>query len=120
MSQDHALTEAELAEALQKLPGWEVREGWLRKSYTTPGWSHTLLLVNTIGFVAEAAQHHPDLNVGYAQVTVKLQTHRVRGITWSDTALAQKIDEIVLWRPESGSPLSGPPKSWIKSKAPGG
>jgi pterin-4a-carbinolamine dehydratase len=71
-------------------------------------------LVSAIGHLAEAAWHHPDLNVGYAQVTVKLQTHRVRGITRLDVELARKIEEVVTWKPGSGSALDGFPKNWIR------
>lgn len=113
MADDVILNEAELARELQTLAGWEVRDGMLRRTYKTPGWSHTLMLANTIAYLAEAAYHHPDLSLGYAQVTVKLQTHRVRAITTHDTALARRIDEVVLWKPEAGSPLSGYPKNWV-------
>ncbi|MGQ0633611.1 MAG: 4a-hydroxytetrahydrobiopterin dehydratase [Planctomycetaceae bacterium] len=113
MAEDEVLSNQELAKELSALPEWEVRDGWLRRTYKTPGWPHTLMLANTIGYLAEAAWHHPDLSLGYAQVTVKLQTHRVRGITTHDTALAKRIDQIVLWKPESGSPLTGFPKTWV-------
>lgn len=112
MPEDHVLSEQELQAALAGLPGWEVRDGWLRRTYQTPGWTHTMLLANTIAYLAEAAWHHPDLSLGYAQVTVKLQTHRVRGITDSDVELATRIDEVVLWKPEGGA-LSGFPKRWV-------
>ncbi len=113
MADDVVLTETELSAALQSLPGWEIRDGWLRRTYGTPGWAHTLMLANTVAFIAEAAYHHPDLSLGYAAVTVKLQTHRVHGITASDTALARRIDEVVLWKPDAESPLSGFPKKWV-------
>ncbi len=113
MADDTVLTEAQLAEELKTLPGWEVKENWLRREYKTPGFPHTLMLVNAIGYLAEAAWHHPDLTVGYAQVTVKLQTHRVRGITPGDVALARKIHEVATWKPEAGSPLDGFPKNWV-------
>lgn len=113
MANDIILNEEELEEALQGLPGWEVRDGWLRRKYRTPGWSHTLLLANTIGFLAEAAHHHPDLELGYAQVIFKIQTHRVKGITHSDVALAMKVHETVTWLPDADSPLDGYPKNWI-------
>jgi 4a-hydroxytetrahydrobiopterin dehydratase len=113
MADDVTLNESDLARELQSLPDWEVREGWLRRTYKTPGWPHTLMLANTIAFLAEAADHHPDLALGYAQVTVKLQTHRVRGLTTHDTALARRIDSVVLWKPEPGSPLRGYPKKWV-------
>jgi 4a-hydroxytetrahydrobiopterin dehydratase len=71
------------------------------------------MLVATIGYVAEAAWHHPDLTVGYAKVTVKLQTHRVRAVTYSDVELAERIQEVVLWRPTDEAALSGFPKHWV-------
>lgn len=114
MAGDEVLSDAEVQQALQQLPEWELRDGWIRRTYKTPGWPHTLLLVNTIGYLAEAAYHHPDLSVGYAKVTVKLQTHRVRGITRNDTELAQKIDEVVRWQPPEGSALEGFPKKWVR------
>lgn len=113
MPEDHVLTDAELTEALAGLPEWEVRDGWLRRTYKTPGWPHTLLLANAIAYTAEAAWHHPDLALGYAQVTVKLQTHRVRAITTHDIELARRIDGVALWKPPAGSALEGFPKNWV-------
>ena len=113
MAEDHVLNEEELQQALATLPEWEAKESWLRRKYTTPGWTHTMLLAQTIGYVAEAAWHHPDLSIGYAQVTVKLQTHRVRGITYSDVELARRIDEVVLWQPKPDDVLPGFPKRWV-------
>jgi 4a-hydroxytetrahydrobiopterin dehydratase len=114
MAEDVVLTEDEIHAELASMPRWEVREGWLRRKYTTPGWPHTLLLANTIAYVAEAAWHHPDLELGYAQVVVKLQTHRVRGITAKDVALARKIEEAALWKPSAGGALEGFPKNWVR------
>ena len=114
MADDVVLTEEQIAEELKTLPEWELRDGWIRRTYKTPGWPHTLMLTNTIGYIADAAWHHPDLSLGYAQVTVKLQTHRVGGITQSDIALARKIDEAALWKPDEDSPLDGFPKTWVR------
>ncbi len=111
---DVVLSPEDLERELKTLPGWEVRDGWLRRKYVTPGWSHTMLLANAIAFVSEAAWHHPDLELGYAQVVVKLQTHRVKAISDSDVALARAIDRVALWKPESGSPLTGYPKIWVR------
>jgi 4a-hydroxytetrahydrobiopterin dehydratase len=107
------LTESEIQSALANLPGWEVRDGWLRRTFNTPGWPHTLMLASTIAYLAEAAYHHPDLKLGYASCTVLLQTHKVRGITMHDVELAQKISEIVLWKPAAGGALEGFPKKWV-------
>ncbi len=113
MAEDHVLTESELNEALARLPGWEVRDNWLRRTFTTPGWPHTMMLVATIGYLAEAAWHHPNLSVGYAKVTVKLQTHRVRAVTYSDVELAVRIQEVALWKPTEEATLDGFPKRWV-------
>lgn len=69
------------------------------------------MLVNAIGFIAEAADHHPDLAVSWAKVWVKLQTHSAGGITDKDFTLAQLIEKAVLWRPEPGNPLEGAAKN---------
>ncbi len=114
MVDDSVLTEEQLQQELKTLPGWEIRDGWLRRQYKTPGFPHTIMLVNTIGYLAEAAWHHPDLSVGYAHVTVKLQTHRVRAIASNDIALARKIHETVTWKPGDDSPLDGFPKNWVR------
>jgi 4a-hydroxytetrahydrobiopterin dehydratase len=113
MSDDTVLTDDDLQQELASLPGWELREGWLRRKYRTPGFAHTMLLVNTIGYLSEAAYHHPDLSVGYAEVTVKLQTHRVKAVTRNDVALARKIHEVATWQPGEDSPLDGYPKNWV-------
>ncbi|MFM8581354.1 MAG: 4a-hydroxytetrahydrobiopterin dehydratase [Planctomycetaceae bacterium] len=115
MPDNSPLSPEQLRHELASLPGWEERDGWLRKTYQTLGWPQTLMLANTIGYIAEAAWHHPDLSLGYAQLTVKLQTHKCRAITDLDTALARKLDEVVLWRPEPGSPLTGHPKKWVQA-----
>ena len=53
--------EAQIAERLKELPGWYLEDGWIRRVYKTDGWPTTLMLVNAIGYLAEAAYHHPDL-----------------------------------------------------------
>lgn len=114
MADDTVLSEEQLQKELESLPGWEIKDGWLRRQYKTPGFAHTLMLVNTIGYLSEAAHHHPDLSTGYAHVTVKIQTHRVRAVTPNDIALARKIHEVVTWLPGEDSPLDGFPKKWIQ------
>ena len=114
MTDDVVLTEEELAKELDALPGWEIRDNWLHREYKTPGFSHTMMVANAIGFLAEAAWHHPDLKIGYAQVIVKLQTHRVLAITWSDIELARKIHETITWFPAENDALTGFPKKWVQ------
>jgi 4a-hydroxytetrahydrobiopterin dehydratase len=114
MADDAALSEQQIQAELESLPGWEVRDGWLRRKYKTPGFAHTTMLASTIGYLAEAAWHHPDLSLGYAEVTVKLQTHRASAITALDVELARKIDEVATWQPGEDSALDGFPKNWVR------
>ena len=98
------------------LPEWYLEDGWLRRKYTTDGWPTTLLLVNAIGYLCEAAYHHADLAVTYAKLWVKLKTHSHGGITDKDFALAKKIQEVVAWRGDPGGPLTGTPNKFVQGK----
>ena len=108
---DETYSAAEIEARLgEELPHWYLEEGWIRRKYKTSGWKATLMVVNTIGHLAEAAFHHPDLTVSYAFVIVKLMNHAAKGVTDKDFDLARKIEEVVLWQPgmEPG-PLEGVP-----------
>jgi 4a-hydroxytetrahydrobiopterin dehydratase len=95
----------------QELPHWYYENGWIRRKFRTSGWKASLMVVNTIGHLAEAAWHHPDLTVSYAFVIVKLVTHSAKGITDKDFALARKIEEVVQWnaREATSGVLEGTP-----------
>lgn len=105
--------EAQIAERLRDLPGWFYEDKWIRRVYKTDGWPTTLMLVNAIGFFAEAADHHPDLAVSWGKVGVKLWTHSAGGVTASDVELARLIEQTALWRPPAGSSFRGTPKKFV-------
>ena len=111
-------TEEEIRAKLAELAlsEWYLEEGWLRRKYNTDGWPTTLMLVNAVGYLCEAAWHHADLSVTWGKLWVKLKTHSAGGITDKDFALAQKIEEVVLWRPPPGSPLEGTPNKFVQIK----
>lgn len=73
-----------------ELPQWRYQGGWIVREFKTSGWKSTLMVVNVIGHLAEAAWHHPDLAVTYARVKTKLITHSAKGVTEMDFALAKK------------------------------
>ena len=111
--------DTEIAERLASLPGWYFEDGWIRRVYKTDGWPTTLMLVNAVGFLAEAAYHHPDLTVTWGRITVKLSTHSAGGITDKDFDLARRIEDVALWRPPAGSALGpGTPNKWVRSGDP--
>jgi 4a-hydroxytetrahydrobiopterin dehydratase len=115
---DTAYDEAQIAERLADLPGWYQEAGWIRRVYKTDGWPTTLMLVNAIGYCAEAANHHPDLSVSYARVTVKLVTHSAGGVTDKDFELARRIEDAALWRPVEGAALTGTPDKFVRGGDP--
>lgn len=94
-----------------RLPHWQLADGAIRRVLRTGGWKGTLMAVNAIGHLAEAAWHHPELQVGYASVAIALNTHDAGGITAKDLALADKIESVLCWRPgtEPGAVLAGTP-----------
>ncbi len=110
------LSPAEITERLKSLRGWRLEDGAIVREYQTDGWPTTLMLVNAIGFFAEAADHHPDLAVSWGKVGVKLWTHSAGGVTASDVELAQLIEQTALWRPQPGkSALRGTTKKFVGS-----
>lgn len=113
-SKDLALSDAEIAERLGALPGWRYEDKAIRRVYETDGWPVTLMLVNALGFAAEAADHHPDLTVTYRRVGVALSTHSAGGITAKDFELAKTFDAIALWRPPAGGALAGTPEKFVR------
>lgn len=99
-----------IARLKSELPHWYLEGGWIRRKYKTSGWKSTLMVVNTVGHLAEAAWHHPDLTVSYAFVIVKLATHSAKGITDKDFALAARIEDVIQWQPgRQEGPLEGTP-----------
>lgn len=108
---DRVYSEQEVfARLAAELPHWVYEDGWIRRKYKTSGWKATMMVVNTVGHLAEAAWHHPDLAVSYAFVIVKLVTHSAKGVTDKDFELARKIEEVIQWQPglEQGA-LDGTP-----------
>jgi 4a-hydroxytetrahydrobiopterin dehydratase len=116
----HVYGEAEIPAKLAEhgLTAWYLEDGWLRRKFNTDGWRSTLMLVNAVGYLCEAAWHHADLSVTWGKVWVKLKTHSAGGITDRDFELARKIEDVLLWRPRPGQALEGPPKEheFIRNK----
>jgi 4a-hydroxytetrahydrobiopterin dehydratase len=108
---EHAYSEQEVEAYLKEhLPHWRFERGWIRRTFKTHSWKGTLMVINAVGHLAEAAWHHPDITASYAWVEVRLMTHTAKGITDKDYQLARKIEEVVQWRPgREGGALEGTP-----------
>jgi len=108
---ERTYNDAEVEERLKKeLPLWYLEDGWIRRRYRTNSWKGTLMVINTVGHLSEAAWHHPDITASYAWVEVRLMTHTAKGITAKDLELAKKIEDVVHWQPgKEGKGLEGTP-----------
>ena len=107
---DTVLSENQVqARLAQSLAAWRWADGAIARTYRTAGWKASLMLVNAIGHVAETAWHHPDLEVSWGRVTVRLSTHSAGGVTEKDLALAARMEDVVTWVPPAESALDGTP-----------
>ena len=75
-------------------PGWRIDGGSLRRDYRHPDFVRAFSHATAIALLAEAEGHHPDLEVGWGRVGVRLLTHAVGGLTRNDFILAAKIDAV--------------------------
>ncbi len=110
-TKERTYSDAEVEERLKKeLPHWHLEGGWIRRKFKTNSWKGTLMVINTIGHLSEAAWHHPDITASYAWVEVRLMNHAAKGITDKDFELAKKIEDVVNWQPGlEGGALEGTP-----------
>jgi len=88
------LSDEEIATALEGLPGWEHTGGAIAKEYRFDGFTDAVAFVVRVAGAAEAADHHPDLDIRYNKVRVALSTHSEGGITDKDVVLAAQIEEL--------------------------
>jgi 4a-hydroxytetrahydrobiopterin dehydratase len=80
---------------LAELPGWQVRDGRLRRTFVFRDFVAAMGFVNAMAAVAEAEGHHPDFTVHYREVEVGIWTHAVDGLSENDFILAAKIDGLL-------------------------
>jgi len=77
---------------LQARKGWKRRSNALTKEFEFSHFRDTIVFVNRIATLADDLDHHPDIDIRYAKVTVTLTTHDSGGITDKDLKLAEQID----------------------------
>ena len=86
------LSDDEITSGLADLPGWERRDDEIEKTYELPSFPDAVAFVTRVGFLAEKANHHPDLDIRWRRVRVGLSTHDEGGITGRDLGLAGEIE----------------------------
>ena len=96
MADEKILAGDALKSALGTHEGWLLRDGALEKAFELKTFRAALDFVNAVGALAEKQDHHPDIDVRFSKVLLRLSTHDAGGITARDVRLAMSVDAIPL------------------------
>jgi 4a-hydroxytetrahydrobiopterin dehydratase len=89
-----ALSPAEISAKLASTPGWSLERDELVRLFEFPDFLASIAFVNQVAQLAEAAAHHPDIDIRYNKVRLALTTHDAGGITAKDFDLAAKANQL--------------------------
>ncbi len=89
------LSETDVMALLQARHGWTLVDGEITRTVQLASFPAAILFVAAVGQLAEAADHHPNIDVRYRQVKLTLSTHSAGGLTDKDFELAEKIDGLL-------------------------
>jgi 4a-hydroxytetrahydrobiopterin dehydratase len=89
------LSEADLETQLGAISDWVCQGDEIRKTFRLASFPAAITFVTQVGFLAEAAGHHPDIDIRWRKVILALTTHDAGGLTQKDFDLAAQIDEIL-------------------------
>lgn len=90
-----ALTPEELKKFRTAHPDWTVEAGQLQRTIEFPTFLGGIAFVQKIAAVAEAADHHPDLDIRWRKITIRLFTHDAKALTALDVEVATKADALI-------------------------
>jgi 4a-hydroxytetrahydrobiopterin dehydratase len=88
------LVDAEIKTALDAMTGWTREGDEIVKTFDCGSFAAAIAFVVQVGFLAERADHHPDIDVRWRKVRVALSTHSAKGLTNLDLDLATEIEGI--------------------------
>ena len=89
-----ALITKQIRLRLKAVPNWSKRAQVILRTFKFEGFLKSIDFVNRIARKAQKANHHPDINIRFDKVTLKLTTHDEGGITKKDFSLARQCDEV--------------------------
>ncbi|TAI48328.1 4a-hydroxytetrahydrobiopterin dehydratase [Flagellimonas allohymeniacidonis] len=89
------LTEQQIREHLEELKGWSFKDGFIQKHFVFSDFKETFSIMTRIAFECEEMNHHPNWENVYNNLTIRLNTHDVGGITENDINLAKTIESLV-------------------------
>ena len=94
MTRMATMSDTEVKAALADLPGWELAGSDIVKEYKFADFVAAIAFVNQLADRAEAANHHPDIDIRWNKVRLALSTHSEGGLTQNDFTLAAQIESL--------------------------
>lgn len=88
------LSDDEISKGLESLPGWERAGDDITKQFTLGNFRDSVAFVVRLSYEAEAANHHPDLEIRWNRVLVRLSTHSEGGVTGKDLEMAAAVEGV--------------------------
>ena len=88
------LTTEQAREKLAGLPGWELGDKTISRIFKFGDFAEAIAFVVRLGFAAETADHHPDIDIRYKRVTLTYSTHSEGGLTEKDFAGAETATKL--------------------------
>ena len=89
------LTPDEIERSLAAVAGWQHTDRTISRQFEFATFSAAIAFVQAVAEVAEAMNHHPDIDIRHRRVRIAVTTHSVAGLTELDFALAGRCDELV-------------------------
>jgi 4a-hydroxytetrahydrobiopterin dehydratase len=89
------LDQAAIDAALAKLDGWSGGPDGITRTVELSSFPAAIAAVDRVAEAAEAADHHPDIDIRWRTLTFTLATHSAGGVTGKDVDMAGRIDDIV-------------------------
>ena len=87
------LSGIEIQDALSGLDGWEFKDNTIRKTFTFETYMESIGFINRLAEIAEEANHHPDMVVGWCRVDVAFTSHDQGGVTLACIEMAKKANK---------------------------
>jgi len=91
----HYNPEEVLERIKEEIPQWLYKDGYIVREINTKNWKETVMLFNAIAYLAESLWHHPDVELGFKRLRIKLKTHEADAITEKDFKLANLIEKLI-------------------------
>lgn len=85
----------QIEQRMTEFPDWSVTGQKIQRTFAFDDFTGSMEFVNRVANLAERLQHHPDIMIRYAKVTLTLTTHDASGITEKDFVFAREIDSLI-------------------------